>query len=35
MANGEELDDLAFVHFSDIHFREGRVGDLHDPADLV
>ena len=22
--------DLAFIHLSDIHFREGRVGDLHD-----
>ena len=22
--------DLAFVHLSDIHFRKGRIGDLHD-----
>lgn len=25
------MDDLVFVHLSDIHFREGHVGSAHDP----
>jgi Calcineurin-like phosphoesterase len=31
----ERVPDLVFVHLSDIHFRKGRVGDVHDvDADL-
>src|SRR5260370_15179499 len=30
MADTKDLPDLAFVHLSDIHFRKGQVGDVHD-----
>jgi hypothetical protein len=35
MAEPEFLADAVFLHLSDIHFRKGRTGDVHDPdADL-
>src|SRR5260370_4077175 len=35
MADRRDSPDLVFVHLSDIHFRKGRVGDVHDEdADL-
>lgn len=30
MATPSSAPDLVFVHLSDIHFREGRLGDAHD-----
>jgi predicted MPP superfamily phosphohydrolase len=30
MNESEFIADLAFVHISDIHFRKGRMGDVHD-----
>jgi 3',5'-cyclic AMP phosphodiesterase CpdA len=30
MAEPQFVPDLAFLHLSDIHFREGRMGDAHD-----
>src|ERR1035438_997533 len=27
--------DLAFVHLSDIHFRQGRAGDVHDEDSML
>src|ERR1044071_2673861 len=30
-----EKPDLAFIHLSDIHFRKGRVGDVHDEDRLL
>src|SRR5438093_3391241 len=27
--------DLAFIHLSDIHFRQGRAGDAHDEDKLL